>query len=121
MIKTFFDLNAWKKGHELVLLVYEEVIKFPGYEKFGLADQMRRSSVSITSNIAEGFSRRFGKEKKQLYSIALGSVTELQNQMVIAKDVGYLSPEVFDDLFEKSVVVYKLVKGLMKSSPDLHT
>jgi four helix bundle protein len=80
-IRSFTDLDAWKKGHELVLMVYKITKSFPNEEVFGLTIQMRRSAVSSTSNIAEGFSRHTHKEKIQFYSIALGSVTELQNQL----------------------------------------
>ena len=77
---------------------------------------MRRCVVSITSNIAEGFSRHSYKEKLQFYSIALGSITELQNQLIISKDVGYLSKSDFDLLMNQSIVVHKITNGLIKSS-----
>jgi four helix bundle protein len=83
-IYSFTDLKAWKQGHELVLFVYEITKHFPQNEVFGLTSQMRRAVVSITSNIAEGFSRISNKEKAQFYSIALGSLTEIQNQSYIA-------------------------------------
>ena len=62
-IKNFTDLETWKEGHKLVLLIYEATRLFPKEEKFALIDQMRRAAVSITSNIAEGFSRQSKKEK----------------------------------------------------------
>ena len=86
-IRRFTDLNAWKEGHKLVLMIYNFTKNFPKEEIFGLVSQMRRCSVSITSNIAEGFSRQSYKEKAQFYAISLGSVTELQNQLLIAKDI----------------------------------
>lgn len=115
-IQSFTDLDAWKKGHELVLMVYKITKSFPNEEVFGLTIQMRRSAVSITSNIAEGFSRQTHKEKVQFYSIALGSVTELQNQLLIAKDVGYLSDEKFQQAAKQSVTVHKIINGLIKGS-----
>jgi four helix bundle protein len=115
-IKTFRDLNAWKEGHRLVLMTYKVTKRFPKEELFGLTSQMRRCAVSITSNIAEGFSRQSYKEKVQFYSMGQGSVTELQNQMIIAKDVGYISGEQFGDFDKQSVIVHKLVNGLIKSS-----
>lgn len=75
-IKDFTDLDAWKFGHELVLSVYTHG-RYPQSELFGLISQSRRCAVSITSNIAEGFSRHSLKEKIQFYSIALGSVSEI--------------------------------------------
>lgn len=114
-IKSFTDLIAWREGHKLVLEVYRLTKLFPGEEKFGLIDQMRRCVISITSNIAEGFSRHSKKEKAQFLYMALGSLTELQNQLLIARDLGYITDIVFKELAEKSVLVSKLVNGLIKS------
>ena len=115
-IKSFTDLNAWKYGHQLALLVYKVTKKFPKEEKFSLVDQMRRSAISITSNIAEGFSRQSYSEKVQFYSIALGSLTELQNQILLARDIGYLDVKNFNLLANQTVDVHKLVSGLIKKS-----
>ena len=114
-IQSFTDLNAWKEAHVLVLNIYKETKKFPDDEKFGLTNQMRRSAVSITSNIAEGFSRKGTKEKIQYCYLALGSLTELQNQLVISRDIGYISNTDFKLLAEKSIIVSKLINGLIKS------
>ncbi len=84
-LKSFTDLNAWKEGHKLVLMIYSTTKLFPKEEMFGLISQMRRCAISITSNIAEGFSRQSYKEKLQFYSMSLGSVTELQNQLLVGK------------------------------------
>src|SRR3989339_456104 len=115
-IRSFTDLNAWKSGHTLVVEIYEITKSFPKEELFGLTSQMRRCAVSITSNIAEGFSRQSYKEKIQFYSISHGSLTELQNQLLIAMDVGYLKNKTFDRLAKKSVEVHKILSGLIKSS-----
>ena len=113
-IKSFTELHAWQEGHKLVLLIYRETVNFPVSERFSLTDQIRRAAISITSNIAEGFSRYSKNEKKQFYRIALGSLTEVQNQLLIARDIGYLSEEKFIVLAEKTVVVSKLINGLIK-------
>ncbi len=118
-IKSFTDLNAWKEGHRLVLMIYEITKGFPKEEVFGLIPQIRRCAVSITSNIAEGFSRQSYKEKVRFYSIALGSTTELQNQLLIAKDVGYITQEKFQNIAKQSVKVHKITNGLIKSSKNL--
>lgn len=81
-----------------------------------MTSQLRRAAVSITSNIAEGFIRQSYKEKAQFYSLALGSTTEVQSQLLVAKDVGFLEKGKFDALAEQSVVVHKLINGLMKAS-----
>lgn len=78
-IKSFTDLQAWKEGHKLVLLIYEMTDDFPKKEVYALASQMQRAAVSFTSNIAEGFSRQTDKDKSHFYIMALGSTTELQN------------------------------------------
>ena len=115
-IKSFTDLNAWKEGHNLVLDIYKITKNFPKEEAFGLVSQMRRCAVSITSNIAEGLSRHSYKEKSQFYSISQGSVTELQNQLLIAKDVSYISKDEFMKIADQTVIVHKIINGLIKSS-----
>lgn len=115
-IKSFTDLNAWKEGHKLVLAIYELTKFFPKEEVFGLISQMRRCAVSITSNIAEGFSRQSYKEKVQFYSMAQGSVTELQNQLIIARDVGFIMKDKFQEIALQSITVHKIINGLIKSS-----
>ena len=119
-IKIFSDLNTWKESHKLVLLIYKITEKFPNKETFALTSQMRRAVVSISSNIAEGFSRRGGKEKIMFYSMALGSLTELQNQMLVAKDVHYVDLVLYREFDEQSIVVHKLINGLIKGVSKLH-
>jgi len=115
-IRTFTDLIAWQEGHRLVLDIYKLTSKFPKPESYSLVDQMRRSAVSITSNIAEGFSRRGKKEKNQFYYMSLGSNTELQNQLLISKDLKYLLLDNFSGIAELIIKVHKLTNGLIKSS-----
>src|SRR3989344_4782302 len=94
-IKNFTDLRAWQEGHGLVLNVYQLTSKFPKDELFALTSQLRRAATSITSNIAEGFSRHSYKEKVNFYHISLGSTTEVENQLIISKDIGYISETEF--------------------------
>jgi len=115
-IKSFVDLNAWKEFHSLVLKTYKTTNSFPKTEQFGLTNQIRRASVSITSNIAEGFSRSSYKDKAHFYSMALGSTTEVQSQIMIARDLNYISLEEFVDFENQIIVVHKLLNGLIKSS-----
>lgn len=114
-IKSFTDLNAWKEAHKLVLFVYELTKKFPREEQFRLTGQLCRAVVSISSNIAEGFSRNSAKEKLQFYFISLGSLTEAQNQLLIARDLNYISKERFNEVANQTITVAKLIRGLMKS------
>jgi len=118
-IRSFTDLEAWKESHTLVLKIYKTTKTFPPKEQFGLTNQLRRAAVSITSNIAEGFSRNSYKEKVQFYSVALGSLYEVQNQLLVARDVGYLSDNVFDECSKQSIVASKLINGLIKKSRSL--
>ncbi len=113
-IRSFTDLNTWKQGHKLVLMVYASTEQFPQKEMFGLTNQMRRCVVSVTSNIAEGFGRNTSKDKVQFYSIAQGSLTELQNQLLIARDVKYVNEKVFQELAAQTIVVNKLINGLKR-------
>ncbi len=115
-IKTFTDLFAWQEAHKLVLMVYSATKNFPKEEMFGLTNQMRRCTVSISSNIAEGFSRQSFKEKIQFYSMAQGSNTEFQSQILVARDVSYVKQDEFIKLAEQSIKVHKLITGLIKSS-----
>ncbi|MGB3922003.1 MAG: four helix bundle protein [Minisyncoccia bacterium] len=115
-IKTFRDLKVWQEAHKLVLEIYKVTKSFPKEESFGLTSQLRRASVSITSNISEGFNRSSAKEKLQFYYIALGSLAEVQNQLLIAKDIGYIKPEMSDKIEEQLIVAQKLLNGFIKST-----
>lgn len=119
-IQFFTDLDCWKEGHKLVIIIYKITAKFPKEELYGLINQMRRAAVSITSNIAEGFSRQSYAEKIQFYSIAQASNTELQNQLLVAKDVGYLNADSFEETLDQSITVHKLLNGLIKKSKSIH-
>jgi four helix bundle protein len=113
-IEKFTDLMAWQEGHKIVIMIYRETEKFPKAEIFGITNQMRRCAVSITSNVAEGFSRRTPKDKNQFYYMSLGSITELQNQLLISRDLGYIKKEEFNRIAGKTVDVQKLINGLIK-------
>lgn len=114
-IQTFTDLNAWQEGHKLVLMIYTTTKNFPKEELFGLVNQIRRAGISVTSNIAEGFSRNYLKEKIQFYYMALGSLTELQNQLLIAKDINYIDQSNFKKISQQTIITHKLINGLIRS------
>ena len=118
-IESFMDLNAWKEAHKLVLMIYKITKDFPKEEIFGLTSQIRRAVVSTTSNIAEGFSRQTYKEKIQFYHIAKGSLTEVQDQLLIARDINYINKQDFNDIANQSVIAHKLLNGLIKKSKDI--
>ena len=100
-IRTHRDLDVWKEGIELVVKVYEIVQKFPNEEKYALVDQIKRSAISIPSNIAEGAARNSKKEFLQFLHISLGSISELETQLIIADRLGFLSKEEIFPLIEK--------------------
>jgi four helix bundle protein len=114
-ITNFTDLDAWKEGHKLVIEVYKILPKLPK-SSYALIDQISRSAVSITSNIAEGFSRQSKKEKVQFYYIAKGSLTELQNQLLICRDVKLITQKEFLSIAQQTVIVGKLLTGLIRSA-----
>ncbi len=114
VITSFTQLNTWKEGHKLVLYIYRATRKLPHEEIYVLTSQMLRAVISITSNVAEGFTRKGKQEKTQFYYIAKASLTELQNQLIIARDVGYIKKKEFEEIAEQTVVVRKLLIGLIR-------
>ena len=90
-IRTYRDLEIWKEGIVLVKHVYKVTETFPKHEMYGLVTQMRRCAVSIPSNVAEGFRRYHNKEYKQFLHISLGSCAELETQITISKELGYIN------------------------------
>lgn len=117
-IKSFTNLTTWQEGHKLVIMTYKMVNQFPRDEDLGLKIQMKKAAVSVTSNIAEGFSRGTYKEKKRFYDIAKGSLSELQNQSLIARDARYIDDAAFNAYAKQSLVVLPLLVGLIRSSKD---
>lgn len=115
-IRAFTDLVVWQEGHMMVVDVYKTTERFPRAETYGLIDQMRRSAASVTANIAEGFGRHGYREKVQFYYLAQGSLTELKDQILIAKDVGYLKNEDYVLLASKTDNVHRLLQGLIRKS-----
>lgn len=114
-INSFTDLIVWQKGHKLVLEIYRVSDKFPNSENFGLTNQLRRAAVSVTSNMCEGFERNSSKEFLQFLSISRGSIAEVQNQLLIARDLGYIERSKFVKIAELTIEVHKLLNGFAKS------
>lgn len=112
-VTRFRDLFVWQKGHALVLKTYQCTSVFPPAEQFGLTNQLRRAAVSVTSNIAEGFSRHGVKEKLQFYYMSLGSLSEVENQVQIANDVGYIEIQDFESLSALINETSKLLNSLI--------
>jgi|SRR3989338_5746456 len=115
-IKNFTDLKVWQEAHILALQVYKITDTFPKQEMFGLVSQLRRAAVSITSNIAEGFSRISSKEKVHFYSISHGSLSEVENQLILAKDLGYLEIASFEKTSAQLLYVHKILNAFIRST-----
>ncbi len=119
LIQKFTDLEVWKYAHQLTLFVYKISKDFPREEMFSLTSQIRRAAVSIESNIAEGFSRYHFKDRLNFYYQSRGSASEVQTQLIIAKDLDYISEEEFEkaaDLVQKVLII---LSGLIKSTERL--
>jgi len=114
-MKTHKDLDVWKDSIELVVKIYRLVSNFPKEERFGLVDQMKRAAVSIPSNIAEGAARNSQKEFLQFLHVALGSIAELETQLIISKKLGFLNNEnIFEDLEKIKSKLLGLIRYLRK-------
>ena len=117
-IRNYKDLNIWKRSIELVKNIYEISNSFPKEELYVLTSQLRRTAISIPSNIAEGFSRFHNKEYRQFLYIALGSCAELETQMIIANYLKYLNDDKFNDIINESEVICKMISNLIKKIND---
>lgn len=112
---SFEKLIAWQKGRELALLIYRTTKQFPKEEIFGLTSQMRRCSISIASNLAEGSGRQSLKEKARFSEIAYSSSLELLNQVILSNDFEFINENDYLSLREKIAEVNMLIDGLYKS------
>lgn len=117
-IKHFSDLIAWQEARALATSTYKVTKSFPSAEQFGLSNQMRRASISIAANIAEGFARRTSKDKRGFYQTALGSLSELESHFRIAEDLQFVSSSELRSLVEQMTHVGKLLTGLIRSATD---
>jgi len=115
-ITSFTQLKAWQNAREFAVYIYALTRSFPPEERFGLSSQIQRSAVSVSANLAEGFSRNSAKDKAQFYTVALGSLTETLSHLYIAIDLGYIAKDealIFEDKF---TALHKLINGLIKSA-----
>jgi len=106
------DLVAWQKGMQLVKEIYRVTHDFPRDEIYGLTAQLRRAAVSVPSNLAEGHGRNSRKEFHQFVGHARGSLLEVETQIEIARDLGYLPPQPAADLLERASEVGRVLNGL---------
>ncbi len=116
------DLDVWKKGVDYVVEIYEATRAFPKDEIYGLAHQIRRAAVSVPSNIAEGTARSSDKETIRFMYVALGSLAEVETQIIIAGELNYLSEEIVEQILGNTKVLRKMLMGLiryLKNKQDL--
>jgi len=112
-VKSFEDLEVWKKTHQLVLDVYRITGRFPAEEKYSLASQMRRSAISIPANIAEGFKKRSLRHKANFHNIAQGSLEEVRYYVILSKDLNYLNET--RGLLDSTTEIGRMLNGLISS------
>jgi four helix bundle protein len=108
-VRNFKDLKAWERSHRLVLDVYDATGRFPSQEKFGLTAQLRRCCASIPANIAEGCGRSGEAELARFMLISMGSASELEYHLLLARDLGYLSAQHYQELFQEAGDVKRML------------
>ena len=113
-MKTHKDLDVWKNSISFVTQLYQETQHFPSTERFGLTSQLRRSAVSVPSNLAEGFARRGVNERIHFLYIALGSNSEIETQLIIAENLSFLSERIATKLKYENQKIGKQLVNLIK-------
>lgn len=113
---SFEKLDVWKRTKKFTVEVYKVTQKFPDNEKFGLVSQLRRAAVSISSNIAEGSSRKGNKEQARFYEIAFGSSIEIVNQLIISRELKFLSEDNYIELREEMETITAMLNRLHEST-----
>jgi four helix bundle protein len=117
IVRSYRDLVVWKKSMALVLNVYRCTHEFPKIETYGLTSQLRRAVISVPSNIAEGQARLSTGEFRQFLGNARGSLMEVETQILVARDLGYLEQNQSDSLLSDTAEVGRILNGLLASLP----
>ncbi|MGA9637118.1 four helix bundle protein [Flavobacterium sp.] len=113
-MSTFRNLLIWQKSMTLTTQIYQLTSTFPKEEIYGLTSQIRRCSISIPSNIAEGYGRESDKEFLRFLNISIGSLFEMQTQLEIAKNIAYINEDLFNNLYENSREVERMIVSFIK-------
>ncbi len=111
---SFKDVIAWQRAIEMSIALYKLTSTFPKEEMFGLSSQLRRAGVSVASNIAEGYARNSTGEYKQFLGMARGSNSEVQTQLILARELGFGSPQLLDKAEGLSNEAGKLIAGILR-------
>jgi four helix bundle protein len=115
LIKNYYDLDVWKLSRALVKSLYELTACIPDSEQYGLVAQLRRAAISVPSNIAEGHSRHSTRDFVHFLSIAIGSLAEMDTQLLLAEDLRYLTRQQTQNIFEAIHQLQRMLHGLRKS------
>jgi four helix bundle protein len=115
MLKNYKELNVWQKSYALCLKIYGITTKFPNAERYGLTSQIRRSAVSIPSNIAEGYGRKTTADYIRMLYIAYASVCELETQILLAGDLGFIEKGKSEPIRKDIAEIERMLKALIKS------
>ncbi|TGV01929.1 four helix bundle protein [Flavivirga rizhaonensis] len=119
-IFSFEKLSVWQKSRKLAVKIYKLTKNFPEDERYGLISQMRRCTVSISSNIAEGTGRHSAKDKARFTEIAFSSALELLNQIIISNDLEFLSNEEYENIRQDISEITAMLDGLYKSQSKIN-
>lgn len=114
-MRNYKELDVWKKAHQLTLEVYKEAGKFPNTELYSLTSQMRRACYSIPMNIAEGCGKSSDAEFARFLDMSAGSASELDYQLLLARDLGYLDTSMYDSLAEELNHIRRMLTNLIKN------
>lgn len=117
-MKTHHDLTVWKKSIDFVTTVYKITEEYPKTEIYGLTNQVRRAVVSVPSNIAEGAARISKKEFSHFLSISLGSISEVETQLIVSRNLNYITNEQLENLLSELIEIRKMIIGLKKTMSD---
>lgn len=113
--RSYRDLRVWKEAVGLVKDIYQATAQFPATETYGLTSQIRKAAVSIPSNIAEGQGRNSSGEFRQFLGVSLGSIAEVETQLIISKEIGYFAPKELDRYLSRLDDLRKMLKSLSLS------
>jgi four helix bundle protein len=120
-VMKFYDLDVWKDAHQLCIEIYKLTGTFPKTETYAIVDQMRRAASSVGANIAEGFGRYHYKDKIKFYYHSRGSACEVQNFLLLSKDLDYLGDAKTKELIEKYENLNKRINSFIKSVSEKMT
>jgi len=114
-MKDFRNLQVWSKSHQLTLLIYKATSQFPTTEKYGLVSQIKRASVSIPTNIAEGCGRGSDKDFARFLQIAMGSASEVEYLIILSEELKFINAEIYNSLIERIQEIKKMLSSLLKT------